>query len=212
MPDSGDTCSWILERIEPYVDGELSGAELESFEVHVESCETCRRELTRARMLTAELRALPRLRCPDRVVERAAARIAESGTGETGGREAAAETTTPAWFDRLRERFGGRSVPVLQPVAAAVLVVIVAALFVLFQGEQDPYRGTGELPAEIAALDISEEELELAKLDVMLAFAYVNKYNRRTAEIITQEGISDRVLETLERSVIDHAIPFPLDE
>ena len=261
MPASSENCSWIRERIEPYVDGELKGTDLEAFERHIESCETCSREFALAGTLASELRALPQRRCPDRVVEDAAARIGDAGITEEGigvegigdagiteegigvegigdagiGAEGigvegignagigvegigdgttAAEGISPAatWFGRLRESLGGRFAPALQPVAAVALIVIVAALFVLFQNERVPLRGVEELPTEIAALEVTEQELELAKLDVMLAFAYVNKYNRLTTEIVTQDGITDRVLKTLEGAVIDPMFPFPLDE
>lgn len=198
MPTSGDNCSWTQERIESYVDGELHGAELEAFERHIESCETCRGELSLAGTLVRELRALPPLGCPDRVVEDAAARVGAESTGTTG-----------TWVDRLRERFGGRFAPVPKPVVAVVLLVIVAAVFVLLQHEQLPFTGTGELPTEVT---VTDEELELAKLDVMLAFAYVGKYSLRTSEIVIQDGITDRVMKTLGKTVIEPMYPFPLDE
>jgi anti-sigma factor RsiW len=209
MPVFSDTCSWVQERIEPYVDGELRGPDLDAFERHIEVCETCRRELERAQMVVSGLRALPQQRCPDRVVERAAALLGGAGGGAevTGGREMGA-----AWPGRLRRLLGGRIAPVLQPAAAAALVVIIAALFVLFPGERAPFEGGDELSEEQAALDVTQRELELAKLDVMLAFAYVNKYNRLGAEIAAKEGITDPVLKGIERSVVDPLFPFPLHE
>jgi hypothetical protein len=195
MPDTGDNCPWTQERIELYVDGELEGADLEKFDRHVDSCKTCSEELSLARTVANELRSLPALSCPDRVVEKAAARVG-------------AETveTSRAWIDRLRGWFGGHFAWAPRPAMAVMLVVIVAAtVFVLSQHEQSPFSDRNE-PS------FTEKELELAKLDVQLAFAYLGKYSQRTGEIVRQDVITDRVVKPLGKTVVDPMYPFPRDE
>ena len=195
MRASGENCSWTQDRIDAHVDGELHGDELGAFEDHVEGCETCRRELALARSLVSELRALPSLECPDRVVDEAAARAGADTTG-----------IARTWRDRLRDRLAAKPVFVPRPAMAAVLVVIVAAtVFVLLQHEQSPFNGD-------VTVALTEQEAELAKLDVMLAFAYLGKYSRRTGEIISKDVIGERVMKPVGKSIVDPMYPFPREQ
>jgi anti-sigma factor RsiW len=185
--------------LEAYVDGELHVNESSAVEAHVAACEACSRELDLARSLVDQLRALPELRCPEGVAEKAAAR---SGAGaDEAGR-------ARAWLDRLRERLGGFSVPVPRPAMAAVVLVIVAAtVFVLTQHEQSPFRHAAKKPKAP-----TEQDAELAKLEVMLAFAYLDKYSRRTGEIIEKDVFSERVMEPVGKSVVEPFYPFPWEK
>jgi hypothetical protein len=195
MRMSGRDCTWILERIESYVDDGLHGEELECFERHIESCDACRRELFLAREVARELRALPQLSCPDGVADRAAALI-----GADADRE--------AWLDRLRKRFGGGILSLPKPAVAAALVVIVAAaLFVLSRREAPMSTGADRSPGE---QEVTVEELEMAKDDVMLAFAYVGKYCRLSGEIAKDEVITNRLNALMEGALIEPIRPFPL--
>ena len=66
MP-STSPCSWTQERIEAYIDGELTPVEQGRLEAHVATCAACPAELEDARQLVGALRALPRVTCPDAV-------------------------------------------------------------------------------------------------------------------------------------------------
>ncbi len=199
MPVSEVNCNWVLDRIEPFVDGELVKSELESFQAHTASCQSCRQEIDLARSLTEELRSLPALECPASVVDESAAR---AGAATAGG-----------WLDRLggrlRDWYGALSVPVPKPAMAVMIVIIVAATaFVLSQHEQSTSNGR----VEVAGGAPTEQEVEIARLDVMLAFAYVGKYSRRTGEIIKQDVIGDRVMKPLGKTVAGELYPFPRDK
>lgn len=62
-------CEWTLDRIEPFLDGELSCAEVGQLEGHTAFCDSCMSELDEARIVLAALRGLPEVRCPDAVLE-----------------------------------------------------------------------------------------------------------------------------------------------
>ena len=64
-----DNCGWTLDRIETYLDEELSPAELDRFQAHVDKCETCADELAFASRVVNELRSLPTHTAPARVME-----------------------------------------------------------------------------------------------------------------------------------------------
>jgi anti-sigma factor RsiW len=194
MPASGDNCHWTLDRLDAYVDGELEGDELGAIENHLEECGSCRSELALARSLLSELRALPELQCPPQVVARA-----EVAASQRPQRASAVE--------RIRGWLGGVTVPVPRPAMAAVVIIIVAAtVFVLSQHEQSPFKG------DEPGVALTETDAELAKLDVMLAFAYVGKYSRKTGEIIKKDVIEERVMKPVEESVVVPIYPFPREK
>jgi anti-sigma factor RsiW len=75
---SSNPCEWTLEYIEPYLDGEMDAGERAGFEAHCVVCASCARELSFAIRIRRELRSLPPLGAPERVVEAAAREVIES--------------------------------------------------------------------------------------------------------------------------------------
>ncbi len=59
-------CQEICERLDGFVDGELTEAELQEVELHLAQCSTCREEARALRTLVAEAAALPRELAPSR--------------------------------------------------------------------------------------------------------------------------------------------------
>jgi hypothetical protein len=92
-------------------------------------------------------------------------------------------------------------------MAAMVLIIVAATVFVLSQHEQSPFNHD-----EPEAPFLTEKDAELAKLDVMLAFAYVGKYSRKTGEIIKKDVIEERVMKPVEKSVVAPIYPFPREK
>lgn len=62
-------CGWIDERLDVYVDGELTADECECVERHLATCEACDVLAKGLRGVKASLGGLPVLRCPERVLE-----------------------------------------------------------------------------------------------------------------------------------------------
>jgi anti-sigma factor RsiW len=185
MTAAEDRCLWTLDRIDPYLEGDLDSEEIAKVENHLADCEDCREELALARAVVQELRALPALECPPGVVERAAAL-------GTSNHESA--------IHRLLGWFGGRNVFNLRP-AMAVMVLVIAAVsvFVLSQHEQSPFHKEPKY---------TEQEIELATVDAMLAFAYLGKFSKRTGEILKNDVINDRVIIPLGKTVTEPIYPF----
>jgi len=196
MQEPGKECTWILERIEPYVDDELHGEELGRFERHIESCESCAKELALAREVAHELRELPWYSCPEHVSEEAAIRI--GADADEAGR---------TWLDRLRARFSGGILSMPRPAVAAALIVIVAAVVLVLSQKDLPFF-TGGAPS--GEQEVTVEELEKAKNDAILALAYVSKYCRKSGEILQNQDIAGRLNKPLEGTSIAPIRPFPL--
>ncbi len=62
-------CGWIDQRLDAYVDGELSAFEEARVERHLPHCEACQAVAEGLHGVKASLGALPVLRCPERVLE-----------------------------------------------------------------------------------------------------------------------------------------------
>lgn len=62
-------CEWCDERLEPWLDGDLSADETAAVAAHVRDCERCGRQVALARRITTGLRSAPADPCPGRVVE-----------------------------------------------------------------------------------------------------------------------------------------------
>lgn len=60
------SCAEARERLDDYVDGELSGPDLHEVELHIASCPACREEERELRLLLAHAAALPKEVSPSR--------------------------------------------------------------------------------------------------------------------------------------------------
>ncbi|MDE2812682.1 MAG: zf-HC2 domain-containing protein [Gemmatimonadota bacterium] len=108
-------CSWTQERIEAYIDGELTPVEQDRLETHAATCAACAAELKDARRLVGELRDLPALTCPDAVSQALQDRIYRT-------RQDRWRTAAKRWY---------------KPLAAAAVLVLIAG-YHLFDPEPVP--------------------------------------------------------------------------
>ena len=114
MP-STSPCSWTQERIEAYIDGELTPVEQGRLETHAATCAACAAELEDARRLVGALRDLPSLTCPDAVSQALQDRIYRT-------RQDRWRTTAKRWY---------------KPLAAAAVLALIAG-YHLFDPEPVP--------------------------------------------------------------------------
>jgi len=174
-------CTWARERIDPHLDGELRAADAERLQSHLARCASCAREMDLARRVVAELRALPTHACPDAVVARVDARLAR------GARSRAEHPLA-----RVRAWLAGRSVVFARPAMAVMLVAIAAlTVFVLTQR----HRVAG--PADQR---YTQAQVEAARGELMVAFAYVGRYSRMTGSILREE-MGEGVVAPLDRAM-----------
>jgi anti-sigma factor RsiW len=161
-------CTWTLARLEAYLDGEALAAEVAELDAHLEGCSACARQLALARQVRQSLRELPRLACPERVVAAATARLRQ--------RQAA------SWRSRLSRWLTGWRLPVWQPAAAVVLVLLVA--LAVDQRGREP---------EPTAAEVARGERE-----ARFALAYVGQVGRNTGRTVRDQVIRTWVIEPLE--------------
>ncbi|MDE2737383.1 MAG: zf-HC2 domain-containing protein [Gemmatimonadota bacterium] len=114
MPGTS-SCSWTQERIEAYIDGELTSVEQDRLETHAATCAACAAELEDARRLVGALRDLPALTCPDAVSQALQDRIHQT-------RQDRWRTAARRWY---------------KPLAAAAVLALIAG-YHLFDPEPVP--------------------------------------------------------------------------
>lgn len=73
--DELTTCAAVTDRIEAFTDGDLDKATVRRVRQHLDQCASCAKQAELARTLTAELRALPKLDLPDRVMDAVRAEV-----------------------------------------------------------------------------------------------------------------------------------------
>ena len=177
-------CDWVLDRLEAYLDGDLSSGELAPVESHLSSCGNCARELDLARQVQSMLNTLPEKSCPDGVVEAAARRIGD--------------LPAPAALP-IAKRLGTWWREYLHPVAAAASLLLVVAMTV-FIGQEQRYSSTASLSPE-DTLELSAEEIALAKAEIKWTFAYLGDVGRRSGLAVRDEAIINHVVKPVERAL-----------
>lgn len=100
-------CDEFLDRLDPWIDGDVEAGEASRLRAHVDGCSGCREELRFAEEVRSELRGMPEFDAPERVL--------------AGIREA----TRPTVGDRLGGSLGWLT---QRPMRAAVGVAAVAVL------------------------------------------------------------------------------------
>jgi anti-sigma factor RsiW len=138
MPPSADQlrCEVVLDRLEPYLDGELDDTTGRRIRGHLERCPACAEEAAAARRVLSELRSLPELDLPPSIIERVRAGINAKtrDTPSSGG--------VDRWMRWLK-------------AAAAVLIAVGAVSF---------FRPQAEPPSDEALRAAADVKIALSTL------------------------------------------------
>lgn len=189
-PKDIGTCAWSLERLDAYIDDELTADERRALEVHVEKCGDCRSELALAGRIVDGLHSLPDLAAPDHVIDDVIRGFEPAAKAPRSGR----------FWGWLGERFAQYARhPAL---AAATLLIVTASVLVLTH--MDRWH-SGRLltggPGESA--EVTAQELEMAKVDAMLAFAYLGKACEKTGFYVRDDVIGDRIVAPMHKAIAE---------
>lgn len=171
--DDALSCVRAHVLVEAYLDGDLTSGRLQRMQRHLASCGSCRDELAAARSIQEELRALPKLSCPDIVAE-------------TVLREVAASAMESGFLARLARALGGS---LWRPAAAAAGVAAVALLITLL-GHQPRYHG------------YTPQDLARAEVEARYAFAIVAQVTTRASDIALSHVLGDVVRDVMGDQVI----------
>lgn len=179
-------CEWVQDRIDPYLDGEAGQDDKVAIEQHAATCTDCSSEIDFARALMSELRALPAHAAPAGTVERAeaAARGAAASSSPSLGERVAAFLGK-----HVARHFEGMMRPAM---AAMILVVVAAGVFVVSQRDRVPTEQNGYTEAEIAA----------AAEQARVAFAYVGHYTQRPVQVLRKDVMAERVVPRMQQAMM----------
>lgn len=177
---SNKTCEWVAERTDAFLEGELETADSNRLQEHANGCGDCREEIEFARRVTSELRSLPSLECPEAVVDAAARQVRQ---------------TRPTFADKLRDMVDRQLDAFMKP-AVAVMVVLIVAIGVYVLTQRD-----AALNGTQTAAEPTQQEIETAARDAMIAFAYVGKFSKQTGYLFRDEVLGQRVVPTVRRAM-----------
>ena len=179
--DPGATCAWVRDRIEAYLDGDLTANDVSKIASHLSGCDGCADELALATRLREDLRNLPRRRCPDKVVEAVLGHAEKGFRGKEGSRR-------PVGFSPRHRRFWYPAAA----AAAAAVIALVAGVWLL-------HRPQKRAPTP------SSDELARAEEQVKWTLGYIGVIGHRSAFAVRDDVIGPRVVCPLE-NVLDTII------
>jgi anti-sigma factor (TIGR02949 family) len=172
-------CDEIRANLGQFLDGDLSGQVRERFAAHLEGCAECREELRRERQVEEAVAELPRVACPDRVLQR----ISEATAGQED------KTSLARRFRLLIDATRRRPLPIgLTLVGALVLVMLLT-----------PRQET------IEPTQFSEDEIQTASKQATWTLTYVaqtiNKAQDKTMEELLKESLRSMIRTRLKDAV-----------
>ena len=168
-----ESCADVLERLDAWIDGDLDATEADAVKVHVDHCESCRKEHHLAEAVVAELRSMPVFSVPERVMQ------------------TVRKDTRPPLVERFRVFLDDvRIRPV--PAFAAVVVVILLVLV------DSPWRR----PAEPQYTD-QEVARAVAETRLALAYvgSVAQRAELRIKERVFNEGVAAQTVRGVRRSL-----------
>lgn len=155
------TCERVKERLDGYLDDELTEAEFQEMELHLADCPGCREDERQLRAVVALAAALPRERQPARdlwegIAGRIGARTASWARPSAwwaAGLAAAATVAVVAWLSPLWPEPG--SPPAQSPLAGTRPAAALPGAAGLDEAEREYERATAELMAALGERRVS---------------------------------------------------------
>lgn len=217
------TCDRVLDLLEPFVDGEVSAEEQALVQAHVERCPTCARELSIARRIQTELRALPQPELPPHLakdllgIDPAQARPRELGSTHRGRSGAGSlrkfprpgsgrDFEAPARGDRApsaRRSSSAASQPWRWAAVGGLAAVLVAALLVLWTAPFDSSPQVVDQPTPSAA------EIAQAEAEARYALAQVAAVSRRAGLELRDDVLAPHLVQPMTRNLTDSLRTVP---
>ena len=170
-PNEERPCAWVRERIDAFLDGDLSPEEASLTDAHINRCRNCAHELEMAQRVVRSLRALPEMHCPDRVVDAVYDHVG-----------AAQRTWVDRWLAWLWK-------PAIVGVAAAALLIVTTMVGLQWK-----------TPSQVSAEEIKQAEVD-AKLALALVTQVSKRATSTVREDVLEERVAVPMMRVLEQSI-----------
>lgn len=209
-------CDRVLDLLEPFVDGEVTAEEQALVRAHLERCPACAREVSLARRIQRELKAMPQPELPPRLAEdlldsARAPRPREAGSApasdlRASGPRSRGPVSEMEPSEESRLRFGPsarRSTPAGEPWRWAAWGGLAAALatalfLVLWTAPFDPP------PRLVVEQTIpSPAEIERAEAEARFALAQVAAVSRRAGLELRDGVLGPHLVRPMTRNLTD---------
>ncbi len=177
-------CEWALDRLDAYLDGDLSAEESSSMQIHLEKCAACSGELELAEATQTAIRNLPEQQCPDAVTAAVMEHIAS---------EASPGRPVLSWWNALL-----RWRP-LRPAAIAAALVLVVSMSILIDHRREP--AVPPLVEGNDTLEYTPEQIALAEAEVKWTFAYINQTFHRAGVTVRDKAIYPHVVVPVKQAI-----------
>ena len=168
-------CAWTREKIDLYIDGDVTGNDMDRLQSHLEWCARCREEIALARCVLGEIRDLPVERCPDGIVDEVMM---------AGGADEKRRGPIGLWSERWR-------VLVMRPAMVTGLVIAVVIGGVTFERWHR------------SRIQVTPEQVARAEAALKWTVAYVSDVSRRATFAAAQEVIGAHVVGPVRSGVRD---------
>jgi anti-sigma factor RsiW len=173
--ESQDPCVWMQERLDAYLDGDLSPTEVTMADLHLARCADCAAELTLARQVAGSLRSLPGQHCPERVTDTVRAHIGAAGNRRLG-------VKPMPWYYRWQELFKR---PLWIGAVTAVFVLLTAVVGT--KGPDEP--------------QYTRAQIEEAEIEAKMALALISEITSRAGSAIQEDVLSVPLVKPALRAV-----------
>jgi anti-sigma factor (TIGR02949 family) len=177
-------CEWVLDKIDAFLDGDLTEDEASRTRAHLKQCSACSSELELAAVTRSAIRDLPAQHCPDAVTAAVMERIAN---------EPVSKRPALHWWNTL---LGWRP---LRPVAVAAALVLVVSMSVFIGQKQEspaPQFVNGN-----DTLEFSPEEVALAEAELKWTIAYISNVGRRAGLRVRDKAIYPHVVVPVKQAL-----------
>lgn len=177
----GYDCDRVLELLELLVDDEVDATERVRIQDHMERCPSCARELSLARRIRNELRAMPQPELPPRLADDLP-KVPETILAQASS----PPTHTGRWA-----------------VVGSLAAVLVAAMLVLWTSPFDSSPQVVQQPTP------SAQEIERAEAEARYALAQVAAASRRAGLELRDDVLGPHLVQPMTRNLTDSLRTVP---
>ena len=177
-------CQTFEQYLVDYLEGTLSSEDTRDVDAHLQFCVCCQTLLAEEQAISEKLHQWPKLTCPESVIEEVFFEID-------------ARQPNVSWKTSIQWWFAPEHVWKIGVAAAAIVLLVLMAFFYLGGDDQ-----------QVQQIAYSAEEVEQAKKDIELTFAYVHHYTQKTSNILehqlasAQTVVRQPIQTILERQIV----------